>query len=147
MEIKRLREHDVSMAQTILKNFGENTGRDAVLPSFHHLSAFLSNKACYLIAALDNNVMLGFTLAYRFPSFYAEENTAYLYDIEVLPAHRKKGIGRLLIRHLLKELKKDGVSEIWLGTGVDNIPAQRLFSATSAQQEAETFYEYFYYLQ
>ena len=119
MEIKRLRKDDSFIAEDILRNFVESPGKDHVLPSTNHLTDLLKNEGCYLLAALENNSTLGYVMAYRFPSFYASENTAYLYDIEVLPDHRKKGIGRQLIEQLVRQLKNDGVNEIWLGTGVE----------------------------
>ncbi|HRH41733.1 MAG TPA: hypothetical protein PKY82_08830 [Pyrinomonadaceae bacterium] len=32
----------------------------------------------------------------------------------------KKGIGRCLVEGILANLKKDGVTELWLGTSTDN---------------------------
>jgi len=123
-----------------------SSDNDYKFPSAYYLNDLLKNDTCYLIAALENTNTLGYVLAYKFPSFHASENTAYLYDIEVLPDYRKKGIGRQLIEQMIKHLKNDGVNEIWLGTGVENIAAQRLFGSTEAHKEKETFYEYFYYL-
>jgi ribosomal protein S18 acetylase RimI-like enzyme len=88
----------------------------------------------------------GFALAYRFPCYYKEEHTAYLYDIEVLPTHRRKGIASRLINELKIHLKNDDVHEIWLGTGIENIAVQKLFDSTGAEKEQDTFYEYFYLL-
>lgn len=142
MEIKRLQEQDAVTALQVLHTFaGPNDG--APLASLDHVRNLLRNDACYVLAALENGPC-GFILAYRFPSFYADENTAYLYDIEVLPAYRKKGIGRLMVEQLLSLLKEDGVGEIWLGTATDNHPAQQLFGTTGAQKTDETFFEYFY---
>jgi ribosomal protein S18 acetylase RimI-like enzyme len=42
----------------------------------------------------------------------------------VLPNERQKGTGRRLIEELFIQLKKVNVSEIWLGTAIENISAQ-----------------------
>ncbi|MEO6168893.1 MAG: GNAT family N-acetyltransferase [Chitinophagales bacterium] len=146
MEIRRLREGDSIIAQNILHSFQDGFQNGHTFPSVNHLNDLLKNETCYLMAALDNNFVIGFALAYQFPSFYSEAPTAYLYDIEVLPDHRMKGIGRALIAELHQHLKSNGVNEIWLGTAIANIPAQKLFNSTGAQKEGEAFYEYFYYL-
>lgn len=144
MQVRRLRNEDILALQSILKNF-DVTGNNH-LPSEAHLNSLLGNDTCYLIAALEPGNPIGYVLAYKFPSFYAAESTAYLYDIEVLPAHRNKGIGKQLIRLLMDHLARDGVTEVWLGTGINNSAAQKLFTGTGAEKEEETFYEYFYYL-
>ena len=142
MEIKRLGTDDILIAANILENYRDSP--DNVLPSKEHINSLLENSTCYVIAALETDHPIGFALAYSFPSFQIEERIAYLYDIEVLPDHRNKGIGKQLINNLLMHLGKDGVKEIWLGTGVTNIPGQKLFTSTGAKKKEEIFFEYFY---
>lgn len=146
MDVRRLGEKDVPLAEAILKQFGEISAENRSFPAMMYLTNLLSNETCYVIAAIEQDTIVGFVLAYRFPSFYAAGNTAYLYDIEVAPERRRSGIGRHLIARLLMQLRQDSVTEIWLGTSVENIAAQRLFEGTGAQKESETFYEYFYFL-
>lgn len=146
MEIKRLTKDDLEIAEATFRQFGQDPNVESHSPSAKHLEGLLTDPICYLLAAVDNNVIVGFTLAYRFPSFYETKQTAYLYDIEVLPNQRQKGMGRRLIEELLIQLKKDNVSEIWLGTAIENTPAQKLFSSTGAQKEKEIFEEYIYYI-
>jgi ribosomal protein S18 acetylase RimI-like enzyme len=146
METRRLTFNDIPIVEEILKNLIDIADRGKPFPSMSHWKSLFNNPACYLIAALESGKSLGFALAYRFPSLYAEEEMAYLYDIEVLEAERKKGIGRQLITHLLEELKKDGTKSMWLGTEMDNIPAQQLYASTGAEKTGEIFYDYTYYL-
>jgi ribosomal protein S18 acetylase RimI-like enzyme len=69
-----------------------------------------------------------------------------LYDIEVLEIYRGKGAGRLLIETMRSHLKSDGVNELWLGTAVDNIEGQALFSSTGGIKSGETFNDFTYEL-
>ena len=50
-----------------------------------------------------------------------------LYDIVVDPAHRKRGIGRMLLNATLDALKTRGAPRFVLSTAERNVPAQRLF--------------------
>jgi ribosomal protein S18 acetylase RimI-like enzyme len=50
-----------------------------------------------------------------------------VYDIVVDPAHRKRGIGRLLLDATLKALKARGAPRVVLSTAERNSEAQRLF--------------------
>lgn len=116
------------------------------LPSFEHLLKLLADDRTYLFAAVLDEVVIGYALAYRFPSLYESSFLAYLYDIEVLASHRRKGAGKLLVTTLLEELRLDGVGELWLGTATDNAEGQALFSSTGGIKSGETFNDFVYTL-
>jgi ribosomal protein S18 acetylase RimI-like enzyme len=84
-------------------------------PSTEHLQTLLTDDRTYLFAAVSDNTVAGYVLAYKFPSLYSSGHLAYLYDIEVVATYRRNGIGRLLIQQLLEQLKQDNVHELWLG--------------------------------
>ena len=50
-----------------------------------------------------------------------------LYDIVVDPAHRGRGIGRMLLDATLKALESRGAPQVVLSTAEKNAVAQRLF--------------------
>jgi ribosomal protein S18 acetylase RimI-like enzyme len=50
-----------------------------------------------------------------------------LYDIVVDPAHRKRGVGRMLLDATLEALKARGAPRVVLSTAEQNHSAQRLF--------------------
>jgi ribosomal protein S18 acetylase RimI-like enzyme len=81
-----------------------------------------------LVAARDGDV-LGYT-------YSGVEGTDYmalrgpagvLYDIVVDPAHRRNGVGRMLLDATLEALKARGAPRFVLSTAERNVPAQRLF--------------------
>jgi ribosomal protein S18 acetylase RimI-like enzyme len=51
-----------------------------------------------------------------------------LYDIVVDPAHRGRGIGRLLLEAVLQALDAKGAPRVVLSTAEQNVSAQRLFA-------------------
>lgn len=51
-----------------------------------------------------------------------------LYDIVVDPAHRGRGLGRMLLDATLAELERRGAAQVVLSTAEQNEPAQRLFA-------------------
>jgi ribosomal protein S18 acetylase RimI-like enzyme len=145
MKIKRLGRGDMRIAQQICNNLLTRTDEEQPL-SIDHFENFITDERSYLFAAFVHDNVVGFLLAYTFPSFYANGNMAYLYDIEVLEGFRRRGIGKSLINEMMTELRSHQVAEIWLGTAVQNIAAQSLFTSTGAQKEEEKFYEYIYTL-
>jgi ribosomal protein S18 acetylase RimI-like enzyme len=146
MNIIKVGRSDLGIIHDILVNHIDTSDKKAVLPTIGHLHNLLDDNRSYLFAAVDNNLVFGYALAYRFPSLYSSDYLAYLYDIEVSKSFRRKGIGRLLIEKILEHLRLDNVKELWLGTGIDNQEGQGLFSATGAIKSEEAFNDYTYYL-
>lgn len=144
MEIKKVTKNDIDIINDLLANHIDSSDFPGRLPTIAHLETLLDDDRSYLLAAIMDTKVVGYSLVYRFPSLYATGNMAYLYDIDVVPEHRQKGIGRLLVETMISFLKQDEVVELWLGTAVDNIPAQRLFTATGGIKSGETFYDYTY---
>lgn len=114
--------------------------------STDHVTNLLSDDRTYLFAVKQEDTIIGYALAYRFPSLFDSDYLAYLYDIEVLHTHRRIGAGRLLMETLLQRLKADKVRELWLGTAIDNVAGQALFSRTGGIKSGETFNDYIYIL-
>ena len=146
MKVVRVKKDDVNIINNILANHIDIKDKREESPSSTHLEKLLGDDRCYLFAVIVNDTVAGYTLAYRFPSLYAPEYLAYLYDIEVSDEYRRKGVGRLLVDTLLAHLTSDGVKEVWLGTSVDNVEGQGFFSSTGAIKSGETFNDYTYYL-
>ena len=115
-------------------------------PTIKSLEKLSDDDRSHLFAATIDGKIVGYSLTYTFPSLHSEDSVAYLYDIEVLPNYRRKGIGRLLISTMLSNLKSADVTELWLGTAVHNVAGQALFTATGAERSAETFNDFTYIL-
>ncbi|MBA3662558.1 MAG: GNAT family N-acetyltransferase [Gammaproteobacteria bacterium] len=127
MKVIRVTKDDIAIVDFIVANLIDNTEERT---STNYLQQLLADDRSYLFAALLDKEVVGYALAYRFPSLYVSDYLAYLYDIEVLATYRRKGAGRLLMKTLLTHLKSDGVSELWLGTATDNVEGQALFTST-----------------
>lgn len=146
MKVIKVQKSDTAIIHDILTKHIDDSDRRAETPNKPHMDKLLEDDRTYLLAAVVNDEVAGYTLAYRFPSLYAVECLAYLYDIEVAVAFRRRGIGKLLVQTVLDYLKADGVKEVWLGTAVDNAEGQALFQATGGIKSGETFNDYTYYL-
>lgn len=138
ISVKRLGQNDPAIGVLIAKLLDSSEGR----PSTEQLQQLLADDRTWLFVASEAEEPIGYALAYTFPSLYVGGKLAYLYDIEVLAGHRRKGAGRLLMQALLAQLKADGVSELWLGTATDNAEGQALFSSTGGIRSGETFNDF-----
>lgn len=135
----RVQKGDTISISFIVENLLEDVKE---VPSQAHLAKLISDDRTYLFAVKQSEHIIGYALAYRFPSLYASDYLAYLYDIEVLKSHRRIGAGRLLIKTICDQLKSDGVSELWLGTATDNKAGQALFSKTGGIKSKEIFNDF-----
>ncbi len=143
VKVIKVKKEDTAIINFIIENIIDNSDEK---PTTNHLEKLLSDDRTYLLAAVFEDNVVGYALVYRFPSLYASDYLAYLYDIEVLMKYRRKGAGRLLIETLLTHLKSDGVSELWLGTATDNLEGQALFRSTGGIKSGETFNDFTYEL-
>ncbi len=141
-KVVRVSSKDINIINDLLENIIDWEDDESMATT--HIQKMLADDRTYLFAAITEKLVVGYALVYRFPSLYSDDFLAYLYDIEVLKNHRRKGIGRLLIETILAQLKSDEVEELWLGTAIDNEEGQGLFNSTGAVKSGETFDEYTY---
>jgi ribosomal protein S18 acetylase RimI-like enzyme len=144
MKVVRINSGNKNVLKLLVDNFLREEPEDG---NFNHLESLLTDARTYLYAAILENDVIGYALAYKFPSLYEPGYLAYLYDIEVAEQHRRKGAGRMLMEKVKKDLKADAVTELWLGTAVDNVEGQTLFSRTGGIRSDEKFNDFTYELE
>ena len=107
-----------------------------------HLARALATPSCYVFLAFRAGAPVGYVSAYRFPRLDHASDQVYLFDIEVAPAERRRGVGRRLVEALLAACWADGATWAWAGTARENEAAQRLFAAAGGERVSETYIEY-----
>jgi ribosomal-protein-alanine acetyltransferase len=90
-----------------------------------HIAALLTGYSSVSLIALSNDAIIGFIIG----SMYFERNSlvGHVFTIEVLPDHRRKGVGTLLLQELEKLFKEKGVHACILEVRGDNIAAKGLY--------------------
>lgn len=79
----------------------------------------LSAKTTLGFKVVINDHLAGFILGNR--------KTGVIYTLNVHPSLRRRGVGTLLVRTLIKELKKSGCHKVVLQVRTDNTPAINLY--------------------
>jgi ribosomal protein S18 acetylase RimI-like enzyme len=94
------------------------------------LGTQLEKPNVVVLVAEQDSAVLGYTYAgvegYDYMSLRGP--AGILYDIVVAPAHRGRGVGRLLLDATLAALQARGAPRVVLSTAEQNEPAQRLFA-------------------
>ena len=123
LEIKLLGPAD----SEILNNVAEDVFDDPIVMS--SAQEFLNDSRHRLVAALEDNVIVGFVSAvvYLHPDKPAPE--LWINEIGVSPAYQRQGIGKLLLQHLLEEAKQSGCTEAWVLTDRENLPAMGMYKS------------------
>ncbi len=145
-EVKRLSPNDDQLAIEAIIKLKINVEGKSRYPSSIHILELLHNPCNYLILGLINDEPVGFLIAHKFPRIDRDKYMVYLYEIGVDEKHRRKGIGKSMIQ-LMKDIgKNENIMEIWVGTGHNNIEAQKLYESTGAKLDGDHNFEYVYEL-
>jgi ribosomal protein S18 acetylase RimI-like enzyme len=93
------------------------------------LGTQLNDPNIVILVADQNGEVIGYTYSGVEGNDYMALRGAagVLYDIIVDPAHRKRGVGRMLLDATLKALKSRGAPRVVLSTAEQNHAAQHLF--------------------
>jgi len=128
MDIRRLITGDEQTAREIVTAFRSSQ------VSIEYLSDFLADERNHLIAALVDQRPVGYTLGYELQRIDGRGPMMLLYEIEVAPHHRRRGIGRALVEQLKRACRKRGFAKMFLSTEESNSAAIALYTSTGAER-------------
>jgi ribosomal protein S18 acetylase RimI-like enzyme len=100
----------------------------------------LSNEESIVFIAFENETPTGFTQLYPSFSSVGLKKIWILNDLFVAEGHRKKGIARSLINHVIEFCKATGRKKVVLSTAYTNTNAQKLYEQLGFARE--DFYNY-----
>lgn len=109
------------------------------------INQFLNNTNNFFLAALDNENVIGYAIAYSQNRLDTLSNMMCLYEIGVLKDYRRKGVGKSLINELKQLCKKESFMKMWVPTNISNKPACALYERTggvACEYKNEVIYTY-----
>jgi len=111
------------------------------------LTTYLKHQDTLFIVCYDNTptirVLMGFCSGRFEIKPYAQEKWLYVDELDVCANQRKKGAGTAIMEKLLELADEADCEEVWLGTEVDNVAANALYSSLKPD-DVETFIGYTY---
>ena len=140
VDIRRLREGDEALGVAAIRDLKESR----LTSSPGHMRRLLVKDENYFYVVTEGHRPIGFLVAHRFPRVDEDSEMIYLYEIGVHPEYRRMGVGSALVNALKQDCRNRNIKKIWVGTGVDNVAARRLFESTGATLEGERYVEYVY---
>ena len=95
-------------------------------------SSFFDNADNHMWVALIDDEVVGMIYGYTLERFDSPHRQLFLYSIDVDAKHRKKGIGKALIKHFLTPFCNGECDEAFVFTNADNQAAMQLYASSGA---------------
>ncbi|UCZ53454.1 GNAT family N-acetyltransferase [Bacillus shivajii] len=127
MSVYRLTQTDTEKAMKVVELF---FNRNASIPQ---IELFLSGKNNYLLTYEDKHKLVGFAYGYELQRFDGRKNMMYMHQVEVLPEHRKQGIGKKLMKSFIEICKQNDCERLFLITNKSNVPAVTLYNGVGGK--------------
>ena len=93
------------------------------------LNRFLADSDDYLLLAMEGESLIGSLNGHALHRPQCREPEFLLYEIDVAPAHRNRGVGKALVNAFVSEARTAGASEIWVLTNTPNLAAMSMYQA------------------
>jgi len=115
LEIKKLGGHDLNDFTELLRIFEIVFAMDNFpSPPIIHLENLLNKSNFLIFVAKSGAKVIGGLTVYSLDQYYSVKPLAYLYDLAILPAFQRQGIGKKMIAHLLEYCQLNGFEEVFV---------------------------------
>jgi len=128
VHIKRLRDGDEELLRTLLVAFKPGGQSD------YHLQQLLGRNDVHLLVAITNDAPIGFLFGYELPRLSTADKMMFIYELEVAPEHRRKGVGKLLIEAVLNYCHLQGFSKAFVISDESNEAGMKLYQAVGGRR-------------
>lgn len=138
VKIIQLTKDDVPLLQSVNTMFGEvfddKESYSSNMPSSSYLQALLETTNFIALGAVDGKEVVGAIAAYELKKFEQQRSEIYIYDLAVVPTHRRRGIATSLIQELKVVGAARGAYVIYVQAdkGIEDQPAIALYSKLGA---------------
>lgn len=86
------------------------------------------------VIARDEDQLAGFITGYRRPAL---PETLFIWQVAVSPTHRRQGLARRMLDHLVDRLTPHGVDHVEATVTPGNLPSTRLFTSFADARKVE----------
>lgn len=134
MKIRRLGSGDEAIVERLA-----TAGRPA------DAAALLADDRVLFVVALEGDRPVGFVLAYELLRRHGDRSKLFVYEVEVDPVHRRRGVASALLAELESLARARGIRRGWVLTDRSNEAAMALYrSAGGVEPHEETMWEFRY---
>lgn len=114
----------------------------AVPLSDEYLDRLLARPDVRAIAALEDGRVVGGLRAHVLPMTTSERTELFLYDIAVVPAQQRRGVGRALVDALRDMASAEGIDVVWVPADNDDTHALDFYRALGGEAAPVTIFTF-----
>ena len=135
--------HDSELAKLVdeINQALWDDANDMVVYDVGSLQAYLQRQDTVFIAChasqAEKSVLMGIASGRIEIKPYANSNWLYIDEVDVCVDQRRKGAGKCIMKKLFEIAEENGCEEVWLGTEVDNVPANALYRSLNPEEDLE----------
>jgi ribosomal protein S18 acetylase RimI-like enzyme len=107
--------------------------------------ALLSDPRTLMLVAFDGERPVGFVLAHELPRRHGDRSKLFVYEVEVAPTHRQRGIGSALLARLAELARERGILVGFVLTDEDNVAANALYRSAGGTSAADVIWTFSYW--
>jgi ribosomal protein S18 acetylase RimI-like enzyme len=104
----------------------------------------LDDPHAIVLVAFDAGEEVGFVLAHDLPRRHGSVRRIFVYEIDVLESHQRRGIGRSLLEHLAELARERGIGEGFVLTEPDNDAANGLYAGLGGVRSEAVMWDFEY---
>lgn len=136
INIKKLQPDDFLIAQKLFTQWQIEDGiKNIADTSEEYIRKLLSKDDFHVIAALENDIVIGGLTAYELPMYTEEVTEMYIYELGVDDNHRRQGIATKLLEVLKNICKSRNIKIIFVGADKINDEGVGFYIATGGKGE------------
>lgn len=128
VEIRRLMPEDDAVLNGLVLEFHETS------ITMDRCREILENPNNFVFAAFKDNEAVGWTVSYRLQRYTKDE--MFLYEVDVMPEHRRQGIATALIQNIKDYCGENGFRGLFVMTNEGNDEAMGLYGKTGATRKS-----------
>ena len=134
--IRRITSSEPEKMLELLQVFHEAFESDKAEVTSEYLQGLLSQPHFWVYTFEQKSKVLGGFTGFVLPRYYQETAEFFIYDIAVLPSEQRKGIGHQLLKVLMDDCLKNGISEVFVDASEEDPQAIEFYRTFKGREEA-----------
>jgi ribosomal protein S18 acetylase RimI-like enzyme len=106
--------------------------------------ALLTDEKTIFLAAFQGNQPIGFVVGYELPRRHGAPSGLFIYELEVVPASRRRGVATRLVAELEQIARSRGITGGFVLTEPDNAAANTLYESLGGERSDTVLWDYRY---
>src|SRR5260370_40138840 len=141
-QIARLAAGEGAVARKLFSMMAEVFGEEHDRLSDKYVAQLLAHDQLWVLAATTGGEIVGGLTAHTLPMTRSESREIFIYDIAVRLDHQRRGVGRLLVSHLMRIASDAGIHDSFVPVDDEDAHALEFYRALGGVASPVTFFTF-----